>query len=380
MLQVYLKPTNYCNVGCDFCYLPEGVRGDKTRMSPETLDHSLKLIRDLASREGHDRVSILYHGGEPLTLPADALFFFSDAVRQGLSNLVIQESIQTSLIPLRGSHLSFLHERCGSFVGSSIDFSGRTIQGSSDRYSDLWMAKVRFAREHGLEIGPVMVPTRAEIPRAAEIYSWFKLNGFKHFNIERYNSQGVDVNRPDNLEHASFLRDLFDVSIKDLRETGSCITNNAVGASIAGVMNAQPGERWGGTCQKDFLVINPDGTLNSCPDRMEYESHEWPKAQDGIDAFQASPARQGWIKVQFIEHVENHCRKCEYRSWCKSGCPITSHQVHLGKGECAGYRSYLNHVKDFLAGQDGFRLASAYLASAGIYRYDPYTYGIERIH
>lgn len=379
MLQVYLKPTNYCNVGCDFCYLPEDVRANKTRMSSETLEHSLQLIRDLAAREGHDRVSILYHGGEPLTMTAEALYEFSDAVRAGLSNLEVQESIQTSLIPLRASHLRFLHERCGSFVGSSIDFSGRTIQGSSERYAELWMEKVELARSNGLQIGPVMVPTRGEMSRASDIYSWFKRNGFHHFNIERYNSQGIDADRPDNREHAAFLRELFDLSVADLRETGTCVTNNAVGASIAGVMNAQPGERWGGTCQRDFLVINPDGSLNSCPDRMEYEVDKWPKVQDGIDAFQSSPARQGWIKVQFIEHVENHCRKCEFRTWCKSGCPITSHQVHTGQGECAGYRSHLLHVKEFLSGHDGFRLASAYLAAAGIFRYDPYTYGIERI-
>ncbi|EKT4529666.1 radical SAM protein [Pseudomonas putida] len=379
MLQVYLKPTNYCNVGCDFCYLPEDVRSTKSRMSPETLEHSLQLIRELAAREGHDRVSILYHGGEPLTLASEVLYEFSNAVRDGLKGLEIQESLQTSLIPLRPSHLAFLHERCGSFVGSSIDFSGRTINGSSDRYVDLWMEKVGLARSNGLEVGPVMVPTRGEMGRAQDIYAWFKNNGFRHFNIERYNSQGGDANRPDNKEHAGFLRELFDLSMADLRETGSCVTNNAVGASIAGVMNAQPGERWGGTCQRDFLVINPDGSLNSCPDRMEYEVDAWPKAQDGIDAFQSNPARLGWIKVQFIDHIENHCRRCEFRSWCKSGCPITSHQVHTGTGECAGNRSHLVHVKDFLSGPDGLRLASAYLAGAGVYRYDPYTYGIEQI-
>lgn len=246
MLQVYLKPTNYCNVGCDFCYLPEDVRATKNRMSPETLEHSLQLIRELAAREGHDRVSILYHGGEPLTLASEVLYEFSNAIRDGLKGLEIQESIQTSLIPLRPSHMAFLHERCGSFVGSSIDFSGRTINGSSDRYVDLWMEKVGLARSHGLEIGPVMVPTRGEMGRAQDIYAWFKNNGFRHFNIERYNSQGGDANRPDNREHAGFLRELFDLSMADLRETGSCVTNNAVGASITGVMNAQPGERWGG--------------------------------------------------------------------------------------------------------------------------------------
>ena len=81
MLTVYLKPTNYCNVGCDFCYLPEDVRANKARMSPETLDATLELIGQLALREGHDRIAILYHGGEPLSLSPEALYWYSDRVR-----------------------------------------------------------------------------------------------------------------------------------------------------------------------------------------------------------------------------------------------------------------------------------------------------------
>lgn len=44
MLTVYLKPTNYCNVGCDFCYLPEDVRANKARMSADTLDATLGMV------------------------------------------------------------------------------------------------------------------------------------------------------------------------------------------------------------------------------------------------------------------------------------------------------------------------------------------------
>lgn len=127
MLQVYLKPTNYCNVGCDFCYLPEEVRSNKSRMTPETLEHSLQLIRDLAAREGHDRVSILYHGGEPLTLASEVLFEFSDVVRKGLVGLEIQESIQTSLIPLRPGHMAF----CASVAAASLAHQSTFLAGQS---------------------------------------------------------------------------------------------------------------------------------------------------------------------------------------------------------------------------------------------------------
>ncbi len=378
MLTVYLKPTNYCNVGCDFCYLPESVRADKNRMSPDTLDATLELIRELALRENHDRIAILYHGGEPLSLSPEVLYWYSDRIREGLSGFDIQETIQTSLIPLREGHIEFIAERCGSFVGSSIDFTGRTVQGSNQSYIDLWLKKVELARCHGIEVGPIMVPTTNETGDPQKVYSWFQSHGFSFFNIERYNAYGAGSDRPDNKQHSTFLKELFNLAMADLGAGKDFVANNAVAASIGGVLHNQPGERWGGKCQRDFLVVNPDGSLNTCPDRIEYEKGEWPKSQDGIEAFQKSPARRGWIKVQMIEHVANHCKTCPFKSFCKSGCPITDHQVHTGSGECAGYRSHLHHVENYVSTPLGRQHASAYMSKAGLQPFDPYTFGLER--
>ena len=379
MLTVYLKPTNYCNVGCDFCYLPEDVRANKYRMTPETLEATLELIGQLALREGHERIAILYHGGEPLSLSPETLFWYSDKVRAGLSRFEIQETVQTSLIPLRDGHVQFIKDRCGAFVGSSLDFTGRAINGSNEKYVDLWLRKVELARANGITVGPIMVPTTNETANPQRVYEWFKAHGFDYFNIERYNKYGAGADRPDNKQHSKFLQALFDLGMADLSAGKAFVANNAVAASIGGVLHGQPGERWGGKCQRDFLVVNPDGSLNTCPDRIEYEQNEWPKAQDGIDAFQASAVRRNWIKVQMIDHVANHCKTCEFRSFCKSGCPITDHQVHTGSGECAGYRSHLQHVEAYVSTPIGRQHASAYLAAAGHTAFDPYTYGMERI-
>ena len=38
MITAYVKPTNFCNVGCTHCYLPEAVRAHQGRMTPAVLE------------------------------------------------------------------------------------------------------------------------------------------------------------------------------------------------------------------------------------------------------------------------------------------------------------------------------------------------------
>ena len=36
-------------------------------------------------------------------------------------------------------YLDFIHSRCESMIGSSVDFSGRSLNGSVRKYQDLWL-------------------------------------------------------------------------------------------------------------------------------------------------------------------------------------------------------------------------------------------------
>jgi len=69
MISVYLKPTNFCNVDCAHCYLPEAVRANKERMSPEMLHSVMSFLKDMQIKGKHNNMFLIWHGGEPLTLP-----------------------------------------------------------------------------------------------------------------------------------------------------------------------------------------------------------------------------------------------------------------------------------------------------------------------
>lgn len=347
VVTAYLKPTNYCNVGCHHCYLPEDVRANKTRMDEPGIIKSAQLIADMSlSRRAH-HAHVIWHGGEPLTVPADWYYQASDilvARNEGLT-----QSMQTSLIPYNSSYAQLAHDLFDGHLGSSIDFSSRQIKGSPERYQDLWMGKVNLARADGLSVTPGMVPTISDVDRAAEHVDWFVANGFETFNIDRYNCFGTESfpDHPNNAQHSQFMINMFDRIMQLMATSGSAPLVNVITAVINGIVNDEPGDRWGGACQSDFVVIEPSGKLNSCPDRVSFES-SFGHLDDGFDSFAKSPERKKWIRIQSVGHANDYCGTCENNSWCKTGCPISSNTPSLNDGECAGYKRYITHVRRFI--------------------------------
>jgi radical SAM protein with 4Fe4S-binding SPASM domain len=363
MITAYIKPTNRCNVGCTHCYLPESVRADKRRMSEDTLVTTAQFIARMQERGRHSGAHVLWHGGEPLVLPADWYYRAGEILDRELPGHT--ESMQTSLIPLRQEHVELLATRLGGFVGSSVDFSQRQIKGSVEEYHRLWMKKVDMARKADIEIIAGVVPTTREIGREAEMVKWFVDRDFGAFNIDRYNAYGTYFNdRPSNRQHSQFLIGLFDALMDEVKRTGVAPLVGATRASLTGVLYGVGGDRWGGTCMSDFIVVEPDGALNNCPDKASFED-SFGNVVEGFDEFAKNRFRRKWIKHQALTHKESYCFSCENQHFCQSGCPITPNGTAHGEDECSGYHSYLAHVRRFVSTAEGEALAKAYLNQSG---------------
>jgi radical SAM protein with 4Fe4S-binding SPASM domain len=359
MILVYMKATNRCNVGCTHCYLPVEVRADKTRMNEETLHSAAAFLSDMRRFRNGDDVRVLWHGGEPLVLSADWYWKAGELLDRELPGH--SESMQTSLIPLRREHLALISERFEGMVGSSIDFSQRMLGGSVDAYHKLWQSKVDMARNAGIEVIPGIVPTTNELGREKWIVDWMVERGFPAFNVDRYNSYGISFpDRPTNRQHAHFLDGLFTALMERMERVGWAPMNGAIRASITGVLYGIGGDRWGGTCMNDFVVVEPDGSLNNCPDKSSFEE-AYGNITEGYKAFAANKFRRKSIRHQMLGHKESHCFSCENQHFCASGCPITPNGPAHGEEECSGYRTYLSAVRRFSQQPGGRETMVAYL-------------------
>lgn len=340
----YLKPSDYCNVGCDHCYLPLSVRANKSRMTTETLDNAIQAIRDMVDRQRAPGAMVLWHGGEPLALPRDYLRAACERVRELMPSAL--QAIQTSLVPYRTEWAEIIHEYFDGHIGSSIDFSQRKIRGEVVRYHDLWLDKIALARADGCSIIPGVVPSTGEIGLGKEITEWMFEHDFMSWNIDRYNSFGwEDAARPRNIQHSAFLTEVFD-AVMALARKGYFMRVNTVHAALNGVLYNMPGDRWGGSCSRDFIVVNPDGSTSACPDKISFESLS--NINDGFDAFESSQGRREWIRQHMAGHRNDHCSTCSFNTFCRSGCPLTPNAPEE-EGECSGYHRNLAHVRDFAA-------------------------------
>lgn len=325
-------------------------------MSDEILAKSLLAAVNISKRFKAPP-TVVWHGGEPMALPVNWLYSACEQFEKALPKNASQ-CIQTSLIPYNEKWNDLIHRFFDSHIGSSVDFSLRTIAGSNEKYLNFWMGKVELARKDNIAITPGIVPSKHELGRGAEIVTWLYEREFKGFNIDRYNQYGCQLPaHPSNREHAQFLIEVFD-SVIALFKNGGLIKNNVVNSVIGGVLYGMPGDRWGTQCQKDFVVINPDGSTNSCPDRIESEGSFSPITA-GPEAFLSSEKRRSWARVQVVDHKESHCMSCKHSKWCRSGCPITDNSKKNGD-DCSGYKGFIEHVDNYCRSKDGESLCREY--------------------
>lgn len=331
-------------------------------MSWDTLVQTGEFLAEMRTRQGASGVHVVWHGGEPLTIPPEWYESAGEVLDQVLRTH--REGIQTSLIPYDRRFRPVIRERFDGVIGSSIDFSSRRIKGQAVAYQSLWLSKVAQAREDGLFVIPGMVVSKHEIGRATEILQWFVQNDFTQFNVERYNTYKQMLPEwPTNKEHSAFLIELFDAVMDMTQARGSAPKIRALEAGIRGVLFGTPGDRWGGDCQSSFIVVDPNGGLNNCPDKT---AHDVPYANvaSGFDAFAKSPGRRDAIRLQVAGHRNPCCASCRYNRWCRSGCPIACNTPSVADPECSGYRTFLDHVRTYVESTPGYAVAMHYLGDA----------------
>jgi uncharacterized protein len=327
-----LQPTAFCNIDCSYCYLPD--RSDPGRMSTATLEAACRRLFD--AELAAPRLSIVWHAGEPLTVPIDfyeRAFAVIDKARP--SQISVQHHFQTNGMLLNDKWSRFLKD-AGVRVGISIDGPDSL----HDRYRKTRSGKGTFRstmsgvsklREHGVDFHVICVLTRESLHHPDAIFDFFadlkpNMLCFNVEEIEGANTTSSLTSEDSESLTLSFMHRI----ISRLRESPGALRIREFDGVLNTLRSPSFGEEDWNSLNEPFKILSiardgswctwsPEllGTMHGTYGQFGFGNvnHD-----DIVESLQSSP-RFSAI-VEDIDVGVSACRQtCDYFAFCKGGAP-----------------------------------------------------------
>ena len=190
---VVIQPTTFCNLNCDYCYLPQLDRQAKYKLSLDLLDSIFKNL--FKSKLIKNQFTVVWHAGEPLTLPIafyESAFNQIDRLNQELNSIpyLISHSIQTNGILINQDWCDLIktyHVKIGiSLDGPAFihDAHRKTRKGLGTHAST--MRGISWLKANNIDFHVIAVLTQDSLEFADEIFNFFIENDIRFigFNID----------------------------------------------------------------------------------------------------------------------------------------------------------------------------------------------------
>ena len=222
---VVVQSTSLCNLDCDYCYLPE-----RQRRQIFDLDLlPLLLQRILESPFAGPHISLVWHAGEPLTLPCsyydEATAIIERCLQEyGAEGVLIEQHIQTNGT-LINDRWCECFRRNRIVVGVSVD-GPEAIHDAHRRFRNgrgshaLVQQGIQTLRRHAIPFHVIAVVTAAAMEQPEAMYHFFRDNGIQSvgFNVEE--QEGVHTSssmqgREREQQYRQFLGRFWQLSAAD---------------------------------------------------------------------------------------------------------------------------------------------------------------------
>ena len=184
---VVVQPTPFCNIDCDYCYLPE--RSVHRAISSDTLNRAFTRLFSLSALAKD--LEVVWHAGEPTTLPIQfyrRTFETIEALRNQMSpQTAVRHHIQTNATLLNDEWCDLFAEWSVS-VGVSFDGpqdlhdarrKRRSGKGTYIRVAE----SMDLLRRRGIEFTVITVVTADLIHRSDDLYACYRQHGVKRVGL-----------------------------------------------------------------------------------------------------------------------------------------------------------------------------------------------------
>jgi uncharacterized protein len=325
-----LQPTPFCNLDCDYCYLP--ARQDRRRMTLLTLRAALARVAE-AEMLG-DRLSIVWHAGEPMAVPPEwyehAFALCQDILPTGLP---YEHYIQTNgtLIDERWCKLVKSHNvRVGISIDGPADLHDarrRTRAGAGTHARVMHGARILQAAE--IPLHAICVLTREHLDRADDIVDFFVNAGIREvgFNVEEID--GINYTSSLGLDAVQKFRSFFERVVDRYRANPSQMTVREIERVLNTLLDPQFGRRGANPQTTPFgmLVIGWDGGVGTfSPELAGLSDPAWGSFTFGNVNYQSlasigADRRLMNVRDAIARGVAACQNECPYFPICGGGAP-----------------------------------------------------------
>ncbi len=325
-----LQPTPYCNLDCSYCYLAH--RDDKRRMSDTVLRAVARRI--LAQCPEDHLPALLWHAGEPMTLPAS---WYENAFRlleQESGHKGLKHVFQTNAVGVSEAWIS-LWTRWGVDIGVSIDGPAhlhdrnrKTRAGGGSHH--LTLKGLRKIQAAGLDVSVISVLGAEGLAAPDTLVDFFIAEGLRNvgFNVEEIEGQDAPSSLLKMTEaqagYYSFLRRIMQRTAR-AKGAFACREVEFLRALIARP-HAQRSQN-GQVVPFDVVTVCVDGGLSTFSPELagvsapDFDNFIFGNVLDGgIDQMWSNAAFQA-TKAAIDAGVRACAETCAYFDICGGGAP-----------------------------------------------------------
>ncbi len=359
MIEWVVEASTFCNLRCAYCYQWDGL-ADRSRMP---LDVWAKVLAAACDEHVHrsqrlgrpQQTRIIWHGGEPLTLPIGylerTLELKTEAVAAaGIPPDEVGAAMQTNLYAISDAAIELLRRHRVGF-GVSLDVvRGVRLSSNGATTEDRVMANIGRVHRAGLSCGAITVLAKHTCPMVTDVYDFWAerripfrvlplFAGPPGRNEDRFAASEDDLVAALCRLFDHRLRDPAPLPVAPLDEWTTNVVRHLLGAA------ARPYDRrrWG----DDVIVVRPDGRIFQVAETGDDRLALGDLARQTMAEVRASDAYAASL-LRSEDVTRRRCTGCRYQGACDGWPAHTAAVDHPAEGRChVAHRVHL-HIESRL--------------------------------
>ncbi|HEX3961603.1 MAG TPA: cyclophane-forming radical SAM/SPASM peptide maturase GrrM/OscB [Trebonia sp.] len=333
---VVLQPTTFCNIDCQYCYLPD--RSSSRRMSVDVIRRMAAEV--LGTRLFDGEIHFLWHLGEPLSVPTsfyEEAFSEIERISQAYGRKYVH-TFQTNATLINDGWIALIkkhHVRIGvSLDGPAFIHDRERVTRRGTGTHAAVLKGVRLLQEHDVPFAVIAVLTNFTLDYPDEFFNFYREHGISRvgFNIDEI--EGVHTSTSFIHQEAIARYKRFVARIIQLSDaSGGAVRFREVWDNLRSIaMGADPYN----LANKPLRILNfdVDGNFSTyCPELVAAKSERYGDfvmgniLTNGLEDLLTNPVFQ-LVNREVEEGLALCERTCPYWSYCGGGEPSSKFFQH----------------------------------------------------